>query len=108
MYQPAYQPPHRSAGDMIKSMVSDTLMAIIVAIGLLLAMVGSWLIGLMDTAGGVHVGQILRSLGITALIAGSLLGALLRQDWDKHLRGALVLFATVLTVLAYWFFSSMM
>jgi hypothetical protein len=107
MYQQTYQPPHRSAGDMIKSMVSDTLLAMIVAIGLLLAMVGSWLIGLMDTAGGVHAGQVLRSLGITALIAGSLLGAILRNDWDKNIRGALVGFATVMSVLAFWFFAFM-
>lgn len=90
---------------MIRSVVSDTILVLVLALGLLLAMVGSWLIGLMDTAGGVHAGQVLRSLGITAIIAVSLLGALLRNDWDKNLRGALVFFATVMSVLAYWFFS---
>jgi hypothetical protein len=104
MYQPAYQPPHRTAGDMIKSAVSDTLLALMVAVGLLLAMVGSWLIGLL-TGDGIKVGWVMRSLGVTALLAASLFGALLRNDWDKHLRGALILFATVLTVLAYWFFA---
>lgn len=92
---------------MIRSMVSDTLLAIIVAVGLLLAMVGSWLIGLL-TGDGIHVGQVLRSLGVTALIAGALLGALLRNDWDKYLRAALVLFSVVLIWLAYWVFLGMM
>jgi len=89
---------------MIKSMVSDTILAIAVVIGLLLAMVGSWLIGLMDTQGGVHAGQVLRSLGVTALVLGGLMAALLRHDMDKYIRAALVLFATVFGVLAFWFF----
>src|SRR5512137_1959610 len=104
MYQPVYQPPHRSAGDMIKSMVSDTLLALIVFVGLLLAMIGSWMIGLMDPGSGRDVGHVLRSLGVTALIGAALAATLLRHDMDKYIRAALVLFATVLVWLTFWMF----
>jgi hypothetical protein len=105
MYQPVYQPPHRSAGEMMRSLVSDTFLAIAVMIGLLLMMVGSWLMGLMDTEGGVNAGQVLKSLGVTALVAGGLLGALLRHDLDKYIRAALLLFATALIVIVgFWYF----
>lgn len=103
MYQQTYQAPHRSTEDMMRSMVSDTFLAIAVVIGLLLLMVGSWLMGLMDTNGGVNAGQVLKSLGVTALVAGGLLGALLRHDMDKYIRAALLLFATALIVLVgFW------
>jgi len=85
---------------MMRSMVSDTFLAIVVLVGLLLAMVGSWLVELMDTSGGVNAGHVVKSLGVTALVAGGLLGALLRHDLDKHIRGAMLLFATVVLVLA--------
>jgi hypothetical protein len=104
MYQPAYQAPHRSAGDMMKMFVSDTLLALIVFVGLLLAMIGSWMIGLMDPGSGRDLGHVLRSLGVTALVGGALAATLLRHDMDKFIRAALLLFATVLAALAFWMF----
>lgn len=104
MYQPVYQPPHRTAGDMLKMLVSDILLALIVFVGLLLAMIGSWMIGLMDPGTGTDLGHVLRSLGVTALVGGALAATLLRHDMDKHIRAALLLFATVLAALAFWMF----
>jgi hypothetical protein len=104
MYQPAYQPPHRSASDMIKSFVSDTLLAVLFLVALLLVMIGSWLIGLMDTEGGVNVGQVLRSLGVTGLVGGALIAALLRHDMDKYIRAAMLIFATALFIFVdFWY-----
>jgi len=88
---------------MIKSFVSDTMLAMAVVLGVFLVMIGSWLIGLMDTAGGVNAGQIVKSLGVTILVAGSLLGALLRHDLDKYIRAALLLFAAALIIgVQFW------
>ncbi len=102
MYQPVYQPPRRTAGEMIKSMVSDTLLALIVFVSLLLAMIGAWMWWLMDPGAGRDLGLVLRSLGATGLVGASLAAILLRHDMDKYVRAALVLFATVLTVMAFW------
>jgi hypothetical protein len=89
---------------MVKSFVSDTFLALVVVVGLLLVMVGSWLMGLMDTDGGVNAGQVLRSLGVTGLVGGALIAALLRQDMDKYMRAALLLFATALFVwVGFWY-----
>jgi len=109
MYQQPYQPPHRSAGDMMKSLVSDTMLALAMVVGLFLVMIGSWLIGLMDTDGGVNAGQVVKSLGVFLLVAGSLLGAVLRHDMDKYIRAALLLFAAVLIVYVnfWWFYTEM-
>jgi len=90
---------------MIKSFVSDTMLALILVVGLFLVMIGSWLMGLMDTDGGVNAGQVVRSLGMTILVAGGLLGGLLRHDLDKYIRAAMILFATALFVLVgFWWF----
>ncbi len=89
---------------MVKSFVSDTFLALVVVVGLLLVMVGSWLMGLMDTEGGVNAGQVLRSLGVTGLVGGALVAALLRQDMDKYIRAALLLFATALFIwVDFWY-----
>ena len=89
---------------MIRTFVSDTFLVLIMGVGLLLVMLGSWLMGLLDTEGGVNVGQVLKSLGVTALTGGALMAALLRQDMDKHVRAALLLFATALIVLVgFWY-----
>lgn len=104
MYQQPYQPPHKTAGDMIKSLVSDTLLALAMVLGLFLVMIGSWLMGMMDTEGGVNAGQVVTSLGVFLLTVGSLMGALLRNDLDKHIRAAMILFATALIVLVgFWY-----
>jgi hypothetical protein len=103
MYQPVYQPPRRTAGEMIKSMVSDTLLALIVFVSLLLAMIGAWMVWLMDQgSSGQDLGLVLRSLGATGLAGAALAAILLRHDMDKYVRAALVLFATVVTVMAFW------
>jgi hypothetical protein len=102
MYQPVYQPPQRTAGEMIKSMVSDTLLALIVFVSLLLAMIGAWMVWLMDPGTGQDLGLVLRSLGATGLAGVALAAILLRHDMDKYVRAALVLFATVVTVMAFW------
>jgi hypothetical protein len=102
MYQPVYQPPHRTAGDMVKSMVSDTLLALIIFVSFLLAMIGAWLYWLMDPGTGRDLGLVLRSLGATGLAGVALATILLRHDMDKLVRAALVFFATVMTVMAFW------
>ena len=104
MYQQPYQPPRRSAGDTMRSLVSDTLLALAMVLGVFLVMIGSWLMGLMDTEGGLNAGQIVTSLGVFLLTVGSLLAALLRNDMDKHIRAALVLFATVMIAfVGFWY-----
>ncbi len=104
MYQQPYQPPHKSPGDMIKSLVSDTMLALAMVLGLFLVMIGSWLIGMMDTEGGVNVGQVVMSLGVFLLTVGSLLGAILRHDLDKYIRATLILFATALIIfVGFWY-----
>jgi hypothetical protein len=109
MYQQPYQPPHRTAGDMIKSLVSDTMIALALVVGLFLVMIGSWLMGLMDTDGGVNAGQVVKSLGVFLLVAGSLLGAVLRHDLDKYIRAALLLFAGALIIFVnfWWVYTEM-
>ena len=87
---------------MIKSMVSDTLLALIIFVSLLLAMIGAWMVWLMDPGTGQDLGLVLRSLGATGLAGVALAAILLRHDMDKYVRAALVLFATVLTVMAFW------
>ncbi len=104
MYQPVYQPPHRSTEEVMTSMVSDTFLAFAMVVGLLLMLIGSWLMGLMDTNNGRNVGQVLKSLGVVILVGGGLLGGLLRKDMDKWVRAALVLFATVVLVaVGFWY-----
>ena len=105
MYQQPYQPPHRSPSEMMRSLVSDTLLAIALALGVLLFMIGSWVMGLADSEGGMNAGQIIGSLGIFLLTLGSLLGALLRNDLDKNIRAAMILFATVMIAfVGFWYF----
>jgi hypothetical protein len=104
MYQPAYQPPRRTTEELMTSMVSDTFLAFAFVVGLLLMLVGSWLLGLMDTNGGRNAGQVVKSLGVVILVAGGLLGGLLRKDMDHWVRAALVIFATVVLVaVGFWY-----
>ena len=89
---------------MMRSLVSDTLLVLALVLGVFLVMIGSWLMGLMDTEGGINAGQIVASLGVFLLTVGSLLGALLRNDLDKNIRAAMILFATVMIAfVGFWY-----
>jgi hypothetical protein len=104
MYQPAYQPPHKPAVEYVKTVVSDLMLSLAVVISLLLMMVGSWLIGLMDTEGGVNAGQVVKSLGMFILTVALLLGAIVRTDMEKWVRTAMIVSAAFLiAVVGFWF-----
>jgi hypothetical protein len=104
MYQPAYQQPHKPAVDYVKTVVSDLMLSLAVVVSLLLVMVGSWLIGLMDTEGGVNAGQVVKSLGMFILTVALLLGAIVRTDMEKWVRTAMIVSAAFLiAVVGFWF-----
>ncbi len=104
MYQPAYQPPHKPAVEYVKTVVSDLMLSLAVVISLLLMMVGSWLIGLMDTEGGVNAGQVVKSLGMFILTVALLLGAIVRTDMEKWVRTAMIVSAAFLiAAVGFWF-----
>ena len=103
MYQPAYQPPHKPAVDYVKTVVSDLMLSIAVVVSLLFVMIGSWLIGLMDTEGGVNAGQVVKSLGMFILTVALLLGAIVRTDMEKWVRTAMIVSAAFLiAVIGFW------
>jgi hypothetical protein len=104
MYQPAYQPPRKPAVDYVKTVVSDLMLSVAVAVSLLLLMIGSWLVGLMDTKGGVNAGQVVKSLGMYILTVALLLGAIVRTDMEKWVRTAMIVAAAFLiAVVGFWY-----
>jgi hypothetical protein len=103
MYQPAYQPPHKPAVDYVKTVVSDLMLSLAVAISLLLVMIGSWIIGLTDSSGGNDAGNIVKSLGVFILTVALLIGAIVRTDMEKWVRTAMIVSAAFLiAIVGFW------
>ena len=105
MYQPAYQPPHRSTGDMMKSMfLSNMMIGLAAGLGLLLMWVGALIWGFTPTNHDVkNIGIAIRSLGMLALVGAMLLGGMLRDDMEKWVRVVMIFSAAVLLVaIGFW------
>jgi TM2 domain-containing membrane protein YozV len=104
MYQPAYQPPmHRPMSETMRGMVSDTLLALGIGIGLVLTWIGAVIWGLVDDADADKVGMFLRALGMLVLTGVLFLGGVLRHDMDKWIRWMLILSATLLLIfIGFW------
>ena len=110
MYQPVYQPPHRSTGEMMKSMfLSDMVLAIAVALGLLLMWIGALIWGFSSDHDVQNIGIAIRSLGMLGLTGAMLLGGLVRQDMNTLVRGLLIVSGALLLIFigfwnGFWFF----
>jgi len=104
MYQPAYQQPvHRPMSETIKGLVSDTLLVLAIALGLLLIWIGAVIWGLIDDSDADKVGMFLKSLGMLVLTASLFIGGVLRHDMDKWIRWMLILSATLLLIfIGFW------
>jgi hypothetical protein len=104
MYQPAYQPPHRSPGDMMKSMfLSNMMLGLAVGIGLLLMWIGSLIWGFSTDRDVMNIGIALRSFGVLALVGAMLLGGLVREDMEKWVRVVLIFSGAVLLIfIGFW------
>lgn len=104
MYQPVYQPPvHRSMSETMRSMFSDTLLALGIGLGLILTWIGALIWGFSDTSDGRDVGMLVRSFGILILTGVLFIGGVLRHDMDKWVRWMLILSATLLLIfIGFW------
>ncbi len=104
MYQPVYQPPvHRPMSEMMKTFVSDTILALAVVLGLFLAWVGALIWGFSSDPDVKDIGMLLRSFGVLILTGGLLLGGLLRHDMDKWVRWMLLLAGTLILIfIGFW------
>ena len=106
MYQPAYQPPHRSPGDMMKSMfLSNMMLGLAVGVGLLLMWLGAliWGFSNVNDTGVRNIGMAIRSLGLLALVGAMLLGGLVREDMEKWVRVVLIFSGAVLLIaIGFW------
>jgi len=104
VYQPVYQPPHRSTGETLKSMfLSDMMLAVAFVIGLLLMWIGALIWGTANDRNVEDLGMIVKSLGVLALTGAMLLGGLVRHDMDKVVRGVLVIGAVLLLIfVGFW------
>jgi len=90
---PQQQPP-RPPIEMMKPFASDTLLAIGGLLGLVLMLIGSWIVGLVG--GGQNAGWLLKSIGVFVLSIVLLFGAFVRSDIDKHVRLGMILTAAFL------------
>lgn len=98
VYAPVYQPPHKSAGESMKSLASDWIIALGAVVGLFVMWIG-WLVYVVaDSGDGRDVGQIVNSFGLLILTAVMMLGGIIRADMEKSVRGSLVIGAVVLVI----------
>jgi hypothetical protein len=104
MYQPVYQPPvHRPMSEMMKGLVSDTMLVLAVGLGLVLTWIGAVIWGLVDDPDADKIGQFFKSLGMLVLTGSLMLGGMLRHDLDKWLRWMLVLAGTLILIfIGFW------
>lgn len=102
-YQPVYQPPHRTMNDMMKTLVSDWILALGVVVGLFVMWIGAVVWGSADSADGRDWGEGLKSFGMLVLSVVLFLGALLRHDIEKWVRVAMLASVTLLLlVVGFW------
>jgi len=104
MYQPAYQQPvHRPMSDVIRGLVSDTVLVLAVGLALLLTWIGALIWGFSGDPDVQDIGMLFRSFGVLILSGALLLGGLLRQDMDKTLRWGMMLSGVVVLVaIGFW------
>jgi len=104
MYQPAYQPPHRSTGDMMKTMfLSNMMLGLAVGLGLLLMWVGALIWGFSNDNDVQDIGMAIKSFGMLALVGAMLLGGILRDDIEKWVRVMLILSGALLLIfVGFW------
>ncbi len=104
MYQPVYQQPmHRPMSDMMRSFVSDTVLALGAGLGLILAWIGALIWGFSTDHDVQNIGQLFRSFGVLVLTGVLLMGGLLRQDMDKTVRWGLLLGGTLILIfIGFW------
>lgn len=102
MYQPVYQ-PHRSTGEMLKPLVSDFVLAIILAIGLFLMWLGALIWGTASSSDGRDLGAAFKGFGTFMLTGALVVGALVRHDIDKWVRAAMIISgAAVIILVGFW------
>ena len=104
MYQPMYQPPHRSTGDMMKTMfLSNLMIGMAVALGLVLMWVGALIWGFTTDHDVANIGMAIKSFGMLALVGALLLGGLARQDLDRWVRVIMIFSAALLLIfIGFW------
>ncbi len=104
MYQPAYQPPHRSTGDMMRTMfLSNMVIGLAVVVGLLLMWIGALIWGFSSDSDVKNIGMAIRSLGMLALVGALLLGGLVRDDMDRWVRVILIFSASLILIfIGFW------
>ncbi len=105
--QPQYQPPPKK--DPFENIVKKKTLVMIIIAGLLVIMVSAIIINAAqysddaDTINNVvTTGQIIRDIGVFLTSGGMLLGAILRDDWNKWIRIAMAGFALVLIIFGYF------
>ena len=104
MYQPAYQPPHRSTGDMMKTMsLSNLMIGLGATLGLVLMWLGSIVVGLSTDPDVDKMGLVIKSLGTLALTGVLLVGGLARQDFEKWVRVVMIFSAALIVIfIGFW------
>lgn len=104
MYQPVYQPPHRSTGETLKSLLlSDMVLTIAFGLGLILMWIGALIYGLSNDGDAIKIGMVVQSFGVLLLTGGLLVGGFVRNDIDKHVRyGMLIAGILLLIFVGFW------
>jgi hypothetical protein len=89
--------------EMMKTFVSDTILALGIVLGLFLVWIGALIWGFSGDPDVKNIGMLFRSFGILILSGGLLLGGLLRHDMDKWIRWMLILSATLILIfIGFW------
>lgn len=83
--------------------LSDMVLAIAVALGLLLMWIGALIWGFSSDRDVKNIGIAIRSLGMLGLVGAMLLGGLVRHDMEKWVRFILILSGALLLIfIGFW------
>ena len=104
MYQPMYQPPHRSTGETLKSLfLSNLVLALGFAAGLVLMWIGALIYGWSNDTDVDKFGMTVQSLGVLALTLVMFLGGFIRSDIDMKVRYGMLLGGVLLVIfVGFW------
>ncbi len=103
MYQPAYQPPHKTLGEMFRPLVSDFVLAVVVVLGLFLMWLGSLIWGTADSSDGLDLGAAFKGFGVLMLTGALIVGGLMRHDLEKWVRVVMIFSAALVIILVgFW------
>ncbi len=105
MYQPVYQPPHKTSGEYLKPLASNLVLGLSLVLGLFLMWLGSLIYGVSIGSGGDgwKWGVGVKSVGMLLVTGVMLLAGLVRSDVERAVRAALIIAGVALIiVVGFW------